>query len=248
KSPYASDDNHWEDVQDVENFPRPATPTGSVRLGVSSPRKRRFVQSRATSIAPRKQTITPPTVKTQKPPPRKFPAHDQLLDGAAQGASFTLRYVFDVFSTAIRLLRRPLGLLAFLWLLALIIGRISPVVRNAFGPLCYLPGLYGSRFCDAPRVAEGVQQPRWADYPKLIDVQSTTFEHLLDESVGGSGLSLEIKKAELATTDLVTLVRISDLKARDTLSDTLGEFVEDAKKTGRDLQKLSSKIGGAVDK
>jgi hypothetical protein len=58
---------------------------------------------------------------------------------------------------------------------------------------------------------------------------------------------LEIKKAEMATTDLVTLVRVSDLKSRDMLADLLARFVDDAKKTGRGLQKLSSKVGGAVD-
>ncbi|KAF9000668.1 hypothetical protein BDQ17DRAFT_1359325 [Cyathus striatus] len=40
-----------------------------------------------------------------------------------------------------------------------------------------------------------------------MDVQSKTFEQLLDESTGGSGLSLEIKKAEMATSDLTSLVQ-----------------------------------------
>jgi hypothetical protein len=99
---------------------------------------------------------------------------------------------------------------------------------------------------DPPHHIEG-PPPKWADYPKLVDVQSATFEQLLDESVGGSGLALEIKKAEMATTDLSTLVRVSNLKSRDLIAESLTEFVEDAKKTGRGLQKLSSKVGGAVD-
>lgn len=90
--------------------------------------------------------------------------------------------------------------------------------------------------------------PRWADYPGLVNVQSATFEQLLDESVGGSGLSLEMKKAEMATSDLVTLVRVSELKTKDVLAETLAEFVGDAKRAGRGLQKLSSKVAGAVDK
>lgn len=89
--------------------------------------------------------------------------------------------------------------------------------------------------------------PQWADYPKLINVQTATFESLLDESVGGSGLALEIKKAEMATVDLNTLIRVSNLKSRDLIAETLSEFIEDAKRTGRGLQKLSSKVGGAVD-
>jgi len=94
----------------------------------------------------------------------------------------------------------------------------------------------------------GQKPPRWADYPKLVDTQSATFEQLLHESIGGSGLSLEIKKAEMATSDLVTLVRVSNLKSKEMLADSLSDFVVDAKKTGRDLHKLTSKVGGAVDK
>jgi hypothetical protein len=82
----------------------------------------------------------------------------------------------------------------------------------------------------------------------MVHVQSVTFEQLLDESAGGSGLSLEIKKAEMATSDLVTLVRVSShFKSRDLLAEALTQFINDAKRTGRGLQKLSSKITGAVD-
>ncbi|KAG6865788.1 hypothetical protein C0991_011780 [Blastosporella zonata] len=247
KSPYMSE---WEDVEDIENQPRPlaSDSSGSVRAGVSSPHRRRFTHRTTYLASPaRKQISAPPTPSKSRRAPRKSVARGDVLDGALDGASFTFKYFFDVFYTAIRLLRRPLGLLLFLWLLAFIIGRISHTFRGAFAPLCLLPGLYGSRFCEAPTPGGTPSPPRWADYPKLVDVQTSTFEHLLDDSVGGAGLSLELKKAEMATSDLVTLVRISDLKARETLGNTLSEFVDDAKKTGRDLQKLSSKIGGAVD-
>ncbi|KAG6862464.1 hypothetical protein C0995_000010 [Termitomyces sp. Mi166 len=245
-------DSDWEDVEDIEDQPRPfnSETSGSVRIGISSPQKRRFAH-RTTHIASpaRKQYSVPPTPSKSRKAPRRSLAPEEVIDGAVQGASFTFRYFFDVFLTAIRLLRRPLGLILFLWLLAFLLGRISHTLRVTFAPLCLLPGLYGSRFCEAPPLVPGVTgPPRWADYPKLVDAQSMTLEHLLDDSVGGSGLSLEIKKAEMATSDLVTLVRVSHLKARDTLGDLLSEFVDDAKKTGRGLQRLSSKIGGAVDR
>lgn len=87
-----------------------------------------------------------------------------------------------------------------------------------------------------------------ADYPRMVEIQSKTFEQLLDESVGGSGLSLEIKKAEMATRDLVTLVRMSKLTSKDLLANALVDFVDDARNTAKGLQKLSSKVNGAVDK
>jgi len=119
-------------------------------------------------------------------------------------------------------------------------------IRAAFAPLCYVPGISSSSFCATPAYREG-KAPKWADYSKLVDVQSVTFEQLLDESAGGSSLALEIKKAELATSDLVTLVRVSDLKSRNMLAESVKYFVIDARKAGRGLQKLNSKVGGAVD-
>ena len=82
----------------------------------------------------------------------------------------------------------------------------------------------------------------------LIWPSMTAFEQLLEDSAGGSGLSLEIKQAEMATSDLLARVHVSDLKAKDSLASSLSEFIDDAKKTARSLQKLTSKVGGAVDK
>ena len=76
---------------------------------------------------------------------------------------------------------------------------------------------------------------------------SLSFEPLLDGAIGGPALGLEIKKAEMATKDLITLVKYSQLKSRDLLAESLFNFVQDAKKTGKGLQKLTSKVNGAVD-
>ncbi|KAF8830717.1 hypothetical protein HHX47_DHR2001122 [Lentinula edodes] len=94
------------------------------------------------------------------------------------------------------------------------------------------------------------------------------FEELLDNAAGSSGLSLDIKKAEVAMSDLIVLVKYSDLTNKDVLSrclisaerssifkecigvllgDALATFACDARRTGRSLQTLGSKIGGAVD-
>lgn len=88
---------------------------------------------------------------------------------------------------------------------------------------------------------------QWADYPKLVELQTKTFDQLLDESVGNKGLALEVKKAEMASNDLITLVRYSDLKSKDRIAERLNRFVEDARGTGRSLHSLGAKIHGAVD-
>ncbi|EMD33900.1 hypothetical protein CERSUDRAFT_117428 [Gelatoporia subvermispora B] len=164
------------------------------------------------------------------------------------GISFTFAYVLDILSTVTRMMRKPLAVLLFLWIMGILFKQLNHTFSAVLGPLCYIPGISRTPLCyTAPRRSGEDRAPRWADYPKLIDVQSSTFEQLLDESAGGSGLSLDIKKAEMATRDLIALVRVSDLTSKDRLADVLSEFVEDAKKTGRGLQKLNAKIGGAVD-
>ena len=232
----------------VEQTSRAPSPATSVRTS-TSPRKRKpGYRTVHVAASPRKPHPTPSAPKQPKPSRITVISKDEWVDGLFEGLVFVLRYTRDVFSSAIHLLRKPLSVLIFVWLLAFIIGRIF---RVAFAPLCILPYISSSAFCVVPNIrhpdGKGNHTPRWADYPKMVDVQSATFEQLLDQSVGGSGLSLEIKKAEMATTDLVTLVRVSSLKSRDMLADSLADFVDDAKKTGRGLQKLSSKVGGAVD-
>ena len=81
-----------------------------------------------------------------------------------------------------------------------------------------------------------------------MNVESKTLESLLDETLEGPGLGLEIKKAEMATSDLVTLVRVSKLNSREVIADFLSKFVKDARKVSRGLTRFSSRVGGAVDK
>ncbi|KDR78981.1 hypothetical protein GALMADRAFT_64512 [Galerina marginata CBS 339.88] len=249
------EDTEWEDEEDLRiGWDRVPVPRqSSVGDGTSAratPRKRKNIVRGS-----RKQTPLPPSPKPVTPrqktaDPSVF-ARESLVNQTLKGASFTSRYALDVFGTAIHLLRKPLSVLLFLWLLAIIVGRISTTLRAAFAPLCVIPGISSSPMCrtwdTVSSPASGKRISQWADYPKLIDVQSKTFEQLIDDSVGGSALSLEIKKAEMATTDLIALVRISQLRARDSLASSLTDFVEDAKRTGRGLQKLTSKVGGAVD-
>ncbi|KAG1885887.1 uncharacterized protein F5891DRAFT_1132717 [Suillus fuscotomentosus] len=147
-------------------------------------------------------------------------------------------YFFDVIIRAMRLLRIPLSVLLFLWMLAFTMMRISSTLHTAFSPMCFLPLVSRSVLCTQLK----------ADFPHLMQYQSLMFEQILDGSAGGSGLSLEIRKAEFATADLATLVRNSNLlKSNDALADLLATFVRDAKMTARSLTKLSSKVASAVD-
>ncbi|KAK6981382.1 hypothetical protein R3P38DRAFT_3333823 [Favolaschia claudopus] len=166
----------------------------------------------------------------------RIPVYDRHV---YQGGRFVIFYVLDVLKLAIRFLRIPLAALIFFWMLLFLVHRLSVTLKAAFSPLCYVPGISSSTMClpNSHATPADLLSPRWADFPTLVDVQSATILQLLDESSSGSMLSLQIKKAEMATTDLITLVRVSDLRSRDTLSDTLREFVDGARVTGRALSK-----------
>ncbi|KAJ3727950.1 hypothetical protein C8R42DRAFT_573213 [Lentinula raphanica] len=114
-------------------------------------------------------------------------------------------------------------------------------------PFCLIPGIANSTLCSDFHLSDCQSRPLWADYPRLMNAQSTTFEQLLDTSIGGSGISLDIKKAEMAMSDLVVMVKYSELSSKDILGDALLTFAHDARRTGRGLQTLGSKVGGAVD-
>ena len=237
-----SDDEDWEDEDTLE---------GS-NASQGSPRRYRkpirFVNGRRKRIP---RPLSPQQIPDPHPERQPNAIRDAMVEGALNGTLFTARYALDAFSTAIHLLRLPISIFLFLWLLSFMIACTSPMVRQLFQPLCILPGTSKFTMCTVKNDLNNNPStfvPQWADYPKLVEVQSKTFEHLLKGSVGGSAMSLEIKKVEMATSDLVTRIRISDLKAKDTLAESLGEFLKDARKVGRGLQKLASKVGGAVDK
>ncbi|KAJ3752163.1 hypothetical protein EV360DRAFT_55710 [Lentinula raphanica] len=149
---------------------------------------------------------------------------------------------------------KPLSYFFVAWLLSLMMGHIVLTLRASLEPFCIVPGI-GSFLCHSehtgiptlPISSTTPAFPQWADYPGLMHAQSQTFEQLLDDSVGGSGLSLEIKKAEIATSELITLVKFSKLTSKDLLVETLRGLVRDARRAGRGLQRLGSKFGGAVD-
>lgn len=200
--------------------------------------KRNAMSLTPTPVRPRKRTTTTDDQD-----------HWHWVPSLEAFASYVARYVTGVGLRAINLMRWPLILLASVWLLLFILSRISHHLQQAFMPFCRIPGVpHIMPFCAIPIAQDGINIPLRADYPQLVQVQSATFEQLLENNVGGSGLSLEIKKAEMATNDLETVIRASDLTSRDLLAENLERFSRDARKVGRGLQRLGSKLGGSVDR
>ena len=66
--------------------------------------------------------------------------------------------------------------------------------------------------------------------------------------MSSTNTAIDIKKAEIATRDLITLVKISDLSAKDILASALADFVKDARETANGLHSLNAKADSAIDK
>lgn len=246
----------WEDVDDdsKENHEPTSEPS-------ATPRKHP-----ARKPAPRS---SPPLTKTsrgghgqKKPllrdgPHAKRDWNGRWSDAVVSALLFFVSYVAEVLRVALVWLRKPLSLILVGYLLAVMVSHLRAafvgMLRSTLDPVCFLPGISRLAICHSSLHPTGDDlssggSARHVDYPALVKIQSASFEHLLDESVGGAGLALEIKKAEMATSDLITLVRVSSLTSKDRIAETLDVFVESARHTARGLQRFSAKVGGAVDR
>jgi len=163
-----------------------------------------------------------------------------------------LCYIAEVLNTVLRMMKYPISITLALMACACALAIMSDVVRSALAPMCSIPVI--SLLCPAgapvgPSHPSNPQHtPVWADFPSLMKVEKKTFESLIDDTVEGAGLALEIEMAEMATSDLVTLVRVSNMDSREIFADALSAFEKDARKVSRGLTRFSSKVGGAVDK
>ncbi|KAG1866207.1 hypothetical protein F4604DRAFT_974051 [Suillus subluteus] len=191
-----------------ERFDNSDSPsTTSTFTDASKPRRRAGSKPVFIAESPRRNRAATPRSKRKKGPivddeyvldKENVIDKEQIKEALSTGAHHSSIFILDVFLRAVRLMRIPLSIMLFLWMLAFVMIRLSGALRTAFSPMCYLPIVSRSALC-APLDPQSV---KWPDFPQLMETQGSTFEKLLEGSVGGSGLSIEIRKAEFATADL----------------------------------------------
>ncbi|PPQ65824.1 hypothetical protein CVT24_012051 [Panaeolus cyanescens] len=275
------DDDHedgaWEDEQDDEASSRPLnksdyrTTTSSRNKANSingTPRRRRKAPIGNNSINVHDRRSAPPSRRQESPtqthtttnvPLYKAPtaSSDTLnTEDAFQHAKnvfiFICSYIFDIFKSAIMLLKAPLKIAVFFFLLSFLSSRLVLQVRKVVIPFCWIPGVSSLTVICHPIRRDGDSssngKTKWADFERLEDTQSTMFHTVIVESIGNSALALDIKRTQMAASDLATLVRVSDLKMKKPIEDHLRDFGDRAGKTADGLQMLASKANGAFDR
>lgn len=161
--------------------------------------------------------------------------NEQLTEAPSTSVRYSNIYILDVLRMA-RLMHISSSMPFFLFMFALVIMRL------AFHQ-CYLRFIWSSALCIPPYL-NVLPNSKWADFPQLMEMQSSKFEQLLDESVA---LSLEFGKAAFETSGMITTM-IIDPKFDFDRANLLTVFDRDAKKASRSVIRLISRVGSAVDK
>ncbi|KAL7939499.1 hypothetical protein V8C35DRAFT_10137 [Trichoderma chlorosporum] len=84
------------------------------------------------------------------------------------------------------------------------------------------------------------------DFTSLMEVQSG-FESVLDKSAYGLSMPLELKSSEMATRNLKSLLKETEVMAREDFILELNGYIEKVGRAGSDLQTFYIHIGSTVD-
>lgn len=164
----------------------------------------------------------------------------------------TVAWCLSVLGMALRIAKYPLAICLALYILlgAGMMARnmVTSSITTSLSPLCRIPGasMLELPFCpDLPPVP-GTGGKAQVEFDELMNVQSD-FEKVLEDSARGVSLPMEMKRAEASVRDLRTLVKYSDIPARDELVYEFDGYIDNVRIIATDLQTFNTHVGGAVD-
>lgn len=252
------EDGAWQDelesdsaAQTSDEFHRRRHRTKAIQSRDTTPRKRRkapigiTVQDRRSPQSRRPSVLqSTPATKRREP----IITGEGLANHVENWMVFIIRYAFDILKSVILMLKTPLKVVIFFWVLSLLGNRLSLETRKALAPFCWVPVVTQSHMCRPIDAESSSTKATQANFVRLEEEQSQTLHTVLVESFGNSALALDIKRAELATSDLATLVQVSNLSMKKAIEDHLRDFGSRASKTADGLQNLAAKVNGAFDR
>lgn len=151
--------------------------------------------------------------------PRDASALQGLVSFCYGYSATTAAWLFEVFSGALLLLKKPVSYMLAAWFLFGLTIMVKNLVTNSIyaslSPICRMPGVSYLElpFCPAYKVDSSNGPPPTVEFDKLMSMQAQ-FEEVLEESAGSVSLPMDMKRGEASIRDLRQLVRYSQLSSR----------------------------------
>lgn len=211
----------------------------------------------------------------QGSPPKRRVRRKYINDIGEEGTTFTeriaasipnaifgiLSWFFGIITMALRYAQRPLAVLLAIYFscgaFIMVQNMLTQSLFVSLSPLCRIPG---ASYLDLPfcpqitPVNDGEHTPQeirdggtgHVEFDDLMNVQAE-FEEVLKRSADGVSLPLEMKRSERSIRDLRTMVRYSELSAREELAQEFDGYIDAARSSTLDLQRFNTHVGSAVD-
>lgn len=177
---------------------------------------------------------------------------DRVAAAAPEFVFNTIAWCFSVVGMALQWAKWPLAIIMALYMIigAGMIAKsmITESISSSLSPLCRIPGvsMLDVPFCpDLPPVP-GPGGNVHVEFDGLMAAQSQ-FEKVLEDSARGVSLPMEMKRTEASVRDLRTMVKYSELPARDELVHEFDNYIGNVHTIADDLQTFNTHVGSAVD-
>ncbi|MBE3045216.1 hypothetical protein IMZ48_22225, partial [Candidatus Bathyarchaeota archaeon] len=174
------------------------------------------------------------------------------VPNAALGA---LSYLFGIVAMAFRYAQRPLAILLAIYLscgaLIMVQNMATQSIVASLSPVCRIPGAsyLDLAFCPRPAIPTGPGEDGATGHVEFDDLMAVQgkFEKVLEKSADTVSLPMEMKRAESSIRDLRTMVRYSELPAREELAQEFDGYIDAARRSTAELQRFNARVGSAVD-
>ncbi|KAK8121998.1 hypothetical protein PG984_010668 [Apiospora sp. TS-2023a] len=174
-------------------------------------------------------------------------------------AASTPSFIFDIVAWCISILgmalniaKYPLAICLAVYILLgagmMVRNMVTNSISTSLSPLCRIPGasMLDLPFCPDLPAVPGSKGKNPVEFDELMHVQSN-FEKVLEDSAKGVSLPMEMKRAEASVRDLRTLIKYSDLPAREELVYEFDGYIDNVRTIATDLQTFNTHVGSAVD-
>ncbi|KAK4128120.1 hypothetical protein N657DRAFT_638528 [Parathielavia appendiculata] len=239
---------------DVESPRRPSTwSSGTVRASdpPPTPPKLRRRRGEATG-SPVKGRHSEGSETQDSEEPTSFSGR---LSASLPDALFdALSWACGLAALAFRYAQTPLAILLSLYIafggVIVLHNLATRPLFTALTPVCRIPGVswLDLPFCPDHGLKRGDTQERQGSvkFDSLMDVQEQLGQ-VVEKSVQGVPLPIEIKRSETSIRDLRTLVRYSTVQSKEELLLEFDGFIDTIGTVSRDLQKFNARTGSAID-